>query len=83
MPIKEIMHTYECKYCHKKFTMFDKPDGGLIFFPENVMWPCNGELELVMHIKSKHKNEYRLADIFYSDQSLIALNYHIDPEVAS
>lgn len=80
MPIKDIIHTYECKYCHKKFTMFDKPGGGLIFFPDNVCWPVDGKLELVMHVRSKHKREYDMEKIFYSDQSLINLNYHIDPE---
>lgn len=85
MPIKDIMHTYECKYCKKKFVMFDKPNGELLYFPENVMWPVHGDLELMAHLRSQHRHYYDLDSMFYGldTNTLIDLNYNISPRVTS
>lgn len=76
MPIKDIIRIYECKYCKKKFTMFERPNGELVYFPENVMWPVHGEFELTDHVRNKHRREYDLNRVFYDDDSLINLNFH-------
>ena len=76
MPIKDIVHIYKCRFCGKKFTMFDGANGELIFFPENVMWPTHGELELVYHLRNCHKHEYDMDRTFYGDNKhLINTNY--------
>ena len=79
MPIKDIIHTYECKYCKQKWTMFDAPDGTLLYFPQNTIRPVHGEWELVYHLKHKHWHNYNMDTIFYGNdnKTLINLNFHI------
>lgn len=65
--------------------MFDKPNGGLIYFPENVMWPVNGKLELLSHLRSRHRPNYDLDRTFYGCDSdaIIGTAYHVYSGVAS
>lgn len=76
MPIKDILHVYECKYCHKRFTMFDGPGGKLIFFPESSTWPTDGKFELIYHLKNHHGPDYRRDKEFYDTNELIKIEYH-------
>lgn len=76
MPIKDIIRIFECKYCKKKFTMFEKSDGELVYFPENVMWPVHGDFELASHLKMKHRHNYDRDRTFYTDEELIKRDYH-------
>lgn len=79
MPIKDIMRVYVCKYCQKKFTMFDGPNGELIFFPENVMWPVHGGFELIDHLKKYHRYFYLndRAWFGYDNKAIINNTYRI------
>lgn len=65
MPVKDVIHVFQCKFCNEKFTMFDHPDGGLIYFPANVMWPIHGEFALVDHFRNCHRHNYELHKLFY------------------
>ena len=77
MPVKDVIHVFQCKFCDKKFTMFDSPKGGLIYFPANVMWPVHGEFELIDHIRNEHRRNYELHTLFYGQDHnlLIMKNY--------
>lgn len=81
MPIKDIMHIYRCRYCNMKFTMFEGTNGRLIFFPNNVMWPTNGTVELIYHLKNRHRHIYDLERLFYGndDKHLVSVNFIVDP----
>ena len=60
MPVKDAIRTCKCKYCDKKFTMFENSDGELIFFPENTVRPVWGWYELLDHLRQSHKEIYNL-----------------------
>lgn len=62
MPIKDCIRTCTCKYCKKKFTMFENSAGELIYFPANTVRPCLGYYELVNHLRNAHQEIYN----FYS-----------------
>ena len=80
MPVKDVIHVFQCKFCGKKFTMFDSPNGELVYFPENVMWPIHGEFELVDHIRNAHRHVYELHKIFYGgDRNLLIMNNYRRP----
>ena len=82
MPVKDVIHVYRCRFCNKKYTMFDSPKGGLIYFPANVMWPVHGEYALVDHIRMCHKHNYDIHKIFYGTDhaTLIKKNYRRDED---
>ena len=77
MPIKDIMRTYICKHCGKSFVMFKDPDGKLIYYPDNVMWPTHGDFELISHMKNAHRHKYDMFIIFegHNAEKLIGENY--------
>ena len=60
MPIKDCIRTCKCKYCDKKFTMFEDSTGELIFFPDNTVRPCLGYYELLDHLRKEHREIYNL-----------------------
>ena len=78
MPIKDIMHLYECKFCKKKWTMFDGPDKKLLYFPDNTIRPVHGEYELLYHLKHQHFHNYSADMIFYNKDTnkVIDANFH-------
>lgn len=78
MPIKDIIHVCECKFCKQKWTMFDSSDGGLLYFPEKTIRPVHGEYELLYHLKHKHFRNYDADMIFYNSDSkaIINANFH-------
>lgn len=73
MPVKDVIHVFKCKFCDQKFTMFDGPTGGLIYFPANVMWPVHGEFELVDHIRNEHRHVYEMQRLFYGNDPNILI----------
>ena len=77
MPIKDAARCFRCKYCGKEFTLFENSKGKLIFYPENVMWPVHGDLELIDHLRSKHTDEYEYARIFFTER-MDVIDYSYD-----
>lgn len=60
MPVKDAIRTCKCKYCNKKFTMFQNADGELIYFPENTVRPAWGYYELLHHLRKEHPEIFHL-----------------------
>ena len=79
MPIKDALRVFKCDIGGKKFTMFEKSDGELVYFPENVMWPVHGKLELAMHFKS-HKPNYEAWTAFngWNVDEVIKKNFKVE-----
>lgn len=70
MPIKDALRRFKCKYCGKEFTMFNRSDGELIFYPDNYPWACHGEPELTSHVRMEHKAMYDTVVMFCPEDKI-------------
>lgn len=79
MPVKDTIHVLKCKYCGKRYTMFDTPDRGLVYYPDNVMWPTHGNLELVDHMRMNHQHEHEMYILFnnYDRDEYVKAHYEV------
>lgn len=68
MSIKDSIRKFRCKYCGQEFTMFERNNGDLIFYPDKFPWACHGELELCSHLRSNHRKIYDQMLLFFPEQ---------------
>lgn len=76
MTLKDSIRLFRCKKCGKEYTMFEKANGNLVYFPKFAVWPIHGEFELVEHLRDSHNSSYSVAkELFRGREELIGDMY--------